>query len=601
MNEQNINRSPSDVIVGIDLGTTNSLIAVYRDSQVDVIDVNGGPLLPSYVGLTASNELLVGHPARNQYILSPDRTIKSIKRRMGGTERIDLGDRSLLPEEISALILSHLKSKAEETLGIPIAKAVITVPAYFNDIQRQATHAAGEIAGLEVVRIVNEPTAAALAFRHSVLSHSESGSEFSAVYDLGGGTFDVSILREEGDVLEVLASRGDTRLGGDDFDRLILDHFLSHLQMEWRVDLREDKRVVNRLIHAAEAAKIQLSAAPFVRVVEENLTEVDGKTIHLDLELSREQYEDMIRPLIDRTLECIQQALHDAQLSPAQIDNVLLAGGSTRTPLVRETLEDYFQNEPRSEIHPDLCVVMGAALLAARVQGQEIKQILVDITPFTFGIQALITDQFGYPFPYHFAPIINRNTPLPITQSQRFSTYVDNQEVVQIDVYQGESDDVRDNTKIGNFIVKGLSRAPAGNVVIARMSLDLNGILTVTAIEKTTGLQKSIKIEGVGGSRSKEDIEAARHRISDLIPVPGAGGETVYTTEEFEPAQADDSLPAEHREILERARDAYERMHPDDRQEAQDLVAQIEQKASQGQEYDEQLANLRELLYFVGA
>lgn len=602
--ENHSTNQTSDVIVGIDLGTTNSLIAVYLNDQIKVIAVDGDPLLPSYVGLSPSNELLIGHPARNQYIVAPERTIKSIKRRMGGTERVQLGDRSLLPEEVSAIILKHLKDSAEKELGMPIHRAVITVPAFFNDTQRQATRIAGEIAGLEVVRIINEPTAASLAFRYSIVSDEKEVREISAVYDLGGGTFDVSIVREEGEVVEVLSSRGDTRLGGDDFDRLILDHFLSHIQMEYNVDLRENRRALNRLHHAAEAAKIELSSNIFVNVIEEDLAEIGGKKIHLELELTRGQYDEMILSLIHRTINCIQQALHDANLTPTQVDNVLLAGGSTRTPIVRSELENYFHAEPRTEIHPDLCVVMGAALLAARIQGQDVKHILVDITPYTFGIRSVATNEFGMPNFNYFSRIIHRNTPLPVTQSEEFSTMVDYQEKVEVDVFQGESDDVRDNLKIGSFIVEGLSKLPAGNIVIGRMSLDLNSILTVTAIEKKTGLQKHIKIEGAFKARSPEEISAARKKLFDMLPKEETDEDMedyadIQETEIIETSSA--GLTQEHKEVLDRARKALEKMHIDDRLEAEDLIAQIESNAQQGVEYDDQLEQLQDLLYFVGA
>ncbi len=600
MTNQNSNGNQNDIVVGIDLGTTNSLIAVYDDHKVNIIEIDNSPLLPSYVGASPSNELLVGHPARNQYILYPDKTVKSIKRRMGGTERIQLGDRALLPEEISALILNHLKVSAEKALGITIQRAVITVPAYFNDTQRQATRAAGEIAGLEVVRIVNEPTAASLAFRHSVLSSQKEGQELSAVYDLGGGTFDVSIVREEGELTEVLASRGDTRLGGDDFDQLILDSFLSRIQTEYRVDLRENVQAMNRLMHAAEAAKIELSAHSYTHVIEEELAEHNGTPIHLDYELTREDYEEMIRSLIDRTINCIQQALHDAELSTSDIDNVLLVGGSTRTPFVRTLLENHFQQKPRSELHPDHCVVMGAAILGARLQGQDVDNILIDITPHSFGINAIARDEFGFPVPYCFARIISRNTPLPVTQSEVFSTTMDNQESVKIEVYQGENEDVRDNTHIGEFWVEGLSRAPAGNKVIGRMSLDLNGILTVTAVEKKTGLQKSIKIENAYKPKDPEDIANSRAQLSDWI---STDEENVIPHEGEKPLQpsAASALPPEHQDLLNRTRSTLNQMHPDDRQEAEELCQQIEQRFAQQQEYDEQLNELRELLYFVGA
>ncbi len=589
----------SDVIVGIDLGTTNSLAAVYENGEVRIIEIDGSPLLPSYVGLSPSDELLVGRPALNQYILYPERTVKSVKRRMGGTEPIELGERSLLPEEISALILGRLKAQVESVLGKPVNQAVITIPAYFNDTQRQATRAAGEIAGLKVARIFNEPTAASLAFRNSVLSSAQTQSEISAVYDLGGGTFDVSIVREENDVTEVLASHGDTRLGGDDFDRMILDHFLAYIQQEYKVNLRENRRALNRLTHAAEAAKIELSSHPFVHVVEEDLGEGDGPSIHLDLELTREQYEEMIRSKIDRTVECVEQALRDAKLSPSQVDNVLLVGGSTRTPLVREVLKDLFQKEPRSEVHPDMCVVMGAALLAARIQGLEVERILVDITPYTFGVACVHIEEDGFPNPHFFSRIIPRNTPLPVNRSNEFSTLVDNQEAVRIDIYQGENDDVRHNTKIGTFLVEGLSAVPAGNIIIDRMSLDLNGILTVTSVEKRTGLQKSIKIEGAYQPKKAEDIIESQSRLADIISSPLSD-----QTSAVETMTEEDStfvnLSNEHREILDKARSILDRMHPDDKEEAEALCAQVEQLASEGKEYEAPLNELQELLYFVG-
>ncbi|MDX9755710.1 MAG: Hsp70 family protein, partial [bacterium] len=305
-------------IVGIDLGTTNSALSIYKDGKVTVISIDGHPLLPSCVGLDPQNEVVVGYPALNQYILFPERTVKSIKRRMGTTDTIVLGKESFLPEEISAIILGHLKKKAEEVLGMPIPSAVITVPAYFSDTQRKATHAAGEIAGFKVERIINEPTAAALAFRHSSLAADKPGGEISVVYDLGGGTFDVSIVREEQALTEVLASHGDTHLGGDDFDQLLCDHFLHHLHKNYTESLRDNRQVMNRLLHAAETCKIQLSDATYFRVMEEDLLPGSKKPMHLDLEVSRIEFEEMIHAHIDRTIDCIEQAMKDAKISPSQ-------------------------------------------------------------------------------------------------------------------------------------------------------------------------------------------------------------------------------------------------------------------------------------------
>jgi molecular chaperone DnaK (HSP70) len=389
-------------------------------------------------------------------------------------------------------------------------------------------------------------------------------------------------------------------LGGDDFDRLILEHFLAHIRQEYRVDLRENLRAMNRLNHAAEAAKIELSAHPYVHVVEEDLAPCNGRSVHLDLELSRDQYETMIRSMIDRTVECVHQALRDARLTPSQVDRVLLVGGSTRTPLVQEVLKDLFQKEPRSELHPDICVAMGAAILAARIQGTDVDQILVDITAHSFGV-ASVSLEDGWPNPYHFSRIINRNTPLPVTRSEEFETLVDNQKIVEVNVYQGEEDDVRYDTKIGTFRVEGLSKVPAGNKVIGRMSLDLNGILTVTAVEKSTGLTKSITIEGAYQAKDAREIIKARTRLVELFPSslqgdlekqPGSG-----TSEDV----AASGMPKSHMEVLKRARAAFDRMHPDDRKEAEELCAQIEQLAAKGEDYDEPLTDLQELMYFVGA
>ena len=352
--------------------------------------------------------------------------------------------------------------------------------------------------------------------------------------------------------------------------------------------------------------KSSSAANPFVHVIEEGLTEINGKTIHLDLEITRTEYEEMIRSMIDRTIHCIQESLHDANVTPSGIDNVLLVGGSTRTPLVREILEDYFDQEPRSEIHPDLCVVIGAALLAARIQGLDIQHILVDITPYTFGVQAVGPDEDGFQTPYRFVPIIPRNTPLPVTRSEEFTTMYDNQERVEVNIYQGENLDVRNNILIGKFVVEGLSKVPAGNIIFDRMSLDLNGILTVTAIEKKTGLQKSIKIEGANKPKSAEDIAASRDSLADLMPAGFEFDESDYDESDIDDAEFEEEtgsvkLPKELLETLTRAKAAFEKMHPDDRKEAEELCLQIAQLVSDDKDYEKPLTELKEILYFIGA
>src|SRR5438552_9443559 len=318
-----------ETIVGIDLGTTNSEVAVLRDSQPHVLEEDGDPILPSFVGLSEDGRLLVGKAARNQWVLAPERTVKSIKRKMGQDVKVRLGDQEYRPQEISAMILRSLRDRAARQLGTPVTKAVITVPAYFNDAQRQATREAGELAGLEVVRILNEPTAASLTY-----DPSQRELRRMLVYDLGGGTFDVSIVQAQEGVVEVLSSHGDTQLGGDDFDELLFNHICDRFQQEHGVDLKANLVVRARVLKAAEAAKRHLSYHPFARIEEEFIAEKEGQALHLNFEISREEYEQMIRPLLDRTMDCVQRALEDSHLAGSAIDKVVLVGGSTRTPLV---------------------------------------------------------------------------------------------------------------------------------------------------------------------------------------------------------------------------------------------------------------------------
>ena len=503
----------SDVIVGIDLGTTNSEVAVVQDGRPRVLNVDGDPILPSVVGLAEDGRLLVGKPARNQYVLAPDRTVRSIKRKMGEDVMIQLGDQTFRPQEISAMILRRLKDAAEAELGQPVRKAVITVPAYFNDSQRQATREAGALAGLEVVRIINEPTAAALTYNPT-----QEGTERFLVYDLGGGTFDVSIVQAEAGVFEVLSSHGDTQLGGDDFDELLLNYIADEFDELYGVDLREDRVAHARLLRAVEAAKRQLSDHPFARLEEEFIAEKDGVPLHLSTEVERSEYEDLIRPLIDRTMECVQMALDDARLTASRIERVVLVGGSTRTPLIGRLLEERLGQPAHREVHPDLCVALGAGVQAGIVAGQNVGAVLVDITPHTLGIKCL-----EYPDDYtrsanefKYAPIVKRNTPLPASRSEVFCTVTDSQPTVEIDVYQGESGDVRRNHRVGKFLVEGLARVPAGNQLVVQLDLTLDGTLKISAREKGTGLQKQIHIENALARFAVEERDAARARLDRL-------------------------------------------------------------------------------------
>ena len=500
----------NDIIIGIDLGTTNSEVAVVEDGRTRVIEVDGAKLLPSVVGLADDGALLVGQAARNQYALYPERTIRSIKRRMGEDTKVEMGPQAYTPQEISALILKRLKQAAEQDLGQPVTKAVITVPAYFSDAQRQATRDAGELAGLEVMRIINEPTAAALAYE---VDHPQGKTIL--VYDLGGGTFDCSVVRVAKDVTEVLASHGNNHLGGDDFDALIVAHLVEHLKSQGH-DPSANRNAMARLARAAETAKIALSDAPFASIQEEYLLEHAGAPVHLSLELSREDYEQMIAPSISETLEAVHIAVKGAGLTVSDLDEVLLVGGATRTPLVQQRLEADLRMQPRSEVDPDLCVATGAAIQAAVIAGVQVASVLVDVTPYTFGTSA-IGELHGVPYPYTYVPLIRKNTPIPVTKSEAFDTVHDGQRAIMVSVYQGEDPDALNNTKIGEFLIDGLSDVPAGNVIITTFSLDVNGILSVTSREKRTGLEARITIDNATARFASDELSAARERLSALI------------------------------------------------------------------------------------
>lgn len=513
----------SEIIVGIDLGTTNSEVAVVQDGKVVVIEEAGRKILPSFVGISDTNEMLVGESAKNQYILYPERTIKSIKRRMGEDTKVEMADQAFSPQEISAMILKRLKAIAEDYLQMPVNKAVITVPAYFNDDQRRATREAGEIAGLEVVRMINEPTAAALSYEAAQKSRKRI-----LVYDLGGGTFDVSVVSIEEDVVEVLASHGNNKLGGDDFDQEIIEYLLKHLREKFGADLELSRKALARINRAAEAAKLHLSDNPYVQIAEEFLDDYRGKPVHLSVELSRADYEELIADYIDETLEAVHIALNGANMTASDIDEILLVGGSTRTPVVSQCLEDEFHLAPRSEVDPDLCVATGAAIQAAIISGCDVtaSAVLVDITPYTYGTNA-ISERDGEMYPFVYVPIIHKNSPLPLTKTEVFYTVFDNQEKVEVRVYQGEDPDALNNHQLGEFLIEGLSKVPAGNPILVTLHLDVNGILHVSAKEKRTGLEKSIVIENAISRFEEGELTKARERINALFGEELAQAKTV--------------------------------------------------------------------------
>jgi molecular chaperone DnaK len=552
----------NEEIVGIDLGTTNSEIALYRNSRPDVLaDQRGRVILPSVVGVDEAGELLVGEEARNQYILYPDRTVRSIKRLMGSDRKVQLAEKEYSPQEISAIILKRLKEIAEQRLGWPVRKAVITVPAFFSDAQRQATRAAGEIAGLEVVRIINEPTAAALVYEAA----QQQGKRL-LVYDLGGGTFDVSVVRVEEGVVEVIASHGNNHLGGDDFDGKIVERIVEHLKAEQGVNVTGNPQAMARIQRAAESAKKTLSDHPFVRIDEEYLAEHDGRPVHLAIELSRAEYEESIAPFIEETLSAIHAALESAALTSSQIDEILLVGGATRTPVIHTRLFEVFGKPARGEVDPDLCVAMGAAIQGASMAGDKVSAVLVDVTPYSFGTSA-IGELDGEIYPYTYVPIIPQNAPIPVRKSGAFCTVQDNQECVDVHIYQGENDDALENIEIGEFRVEGLGIAPAGNTIILDLALDRDGILHVSAKEKATGLERRITIDKVISGYDGDAIASARERINSLF-----GEDEEPTAVEGADSALDDS---EIEALLVRARAKLDIVIAEDRSEIVDLIETI--------------------------
>lgn len=566
----------SEPILGIDLGTTNSEVAIVQNGQPHVFAQDGDPILPSFVGLAEDGRLLVGTPARNQWVLAPERTIKSIKRKMGQDVTVRLGNQEYRPQEISAMILRALRDRACAQLGTQVNKAVITVPAYFNDAQRQATREAGELAGLEVVRILNEPTAASLTYdpNHRELQR-------ILVYDLGGGTFDVSIVQAQEGVIEVLASHGDTQLGGDDFDELLFQFVASKFQADHGIDLTNNPVARARLLRAVESAKRTLSFHPFARIEEEFLAEKDGQALHLNMEIGRAEYEDMIRPLLDRTMDCVQRALDDSHLTGSAINKVVLVGGSTRTPIVSRLLEERLGQPAHQEINPDLCVAMGAALQAGLIAGLDVGPVLVDITPHSLGIKCLDLSQ-GYDFPFRFAPILERNTPLPASRSEVFHTVHDRQTEVEIDIYQGEHADVRNNHAVGKFMIQGLAAVPAGNQLVVQVDLNLDGMLKVSARERATGLHKQVTIENALARFERDERQLARERLDRLWTDSGEEegpsddlAETPAIPELVPGPREGQRETVQARALLEKADRLLGQLTADDRTEVERLMTKV--------------------------
>ncbi|MCY4306628.1 MAG: Hsp70 family protein [Aestuariivita sp.] len=581
MNEQK-------AIIGIDLGTTNSEVVVIKNGKPVVVRENNEAIVPSCVGIDEASKVIVGQQARNQWAAAPEKTIMSIKRLMGTDEKVSMGDKQFTPQEISAYILKTLKERAERDLGHEVSKAVITVPAYFTDIQRQATREAGKIAGLEVVRIINEPTAAALSYE----SLTDEARKI-LVYDLGGGTFDVSVVLIENGIVEVLASTGNNKLGGHDFDEVLLERLNDTVENELRISQPQSNlQLQARLRRAAEQAKIGLSNQPYFVVEEDHVGMSAEQTRHLSHEINRFDFEKDIDALLAKTIDSVTSALTDANVKPNELDRILLVGGSTRIPKVRQLLKEHLGQEPHEEVDPDLCVAIGAGIQAGIEMGLDMQAVLVDVTPYTFGI-SILGELFGQQYEHVFSPIIHRNTKLPITKSEPYFKIYREQKAIDFIIYQGENPDALRNEKIGKFIFEGLDPSEEANEqgLTCTFHLDLDGILHVELTERFSKKIIKGRIENALGKASGDDLGKSETAYEEII-----------STDEADDAVDEEPNKLESiRQVLREAEEILKTAPEDELEEISKLMKDLKEaiKHNNLKDAERLQGNLEEIMFYL--